>query len=261
MAVVRGRSRAARLREWRAQLVLRTRLERRIFRSVNAELKRTSKEAAAAFKSGGKRGLNKVMTRHRSRMRGIMLPAYKRILTAFGERTLGSAKSVGVDLKVNKDEANDFQRLAREWIKTDGAKRVVRITTATESRIRSIVDRSLGDDLTLTETARKIREGTGGSIAGSRAMVISRTEIHTASMVGDDAAVEALDLDVELTREWIAVEDDRTRPTHKAANGQTQKPGDKFNVGAAKLRFPGDPSGPPEEVIQCRCVLAHVVPD
>lgn len=55
---------------------------------------------------------------------------------------------------------------------------------------------------------------------------------------------------------WVAHHDERTRPTHLAADGYAAKPGGLYQVGTEWLRFPGDPAGSPAETMQCRCVLA-----
>ena len=59
----------------------------------------------------------------------------------------------------------------------------------------------------------------------------------------------------EVRKEWVAIEDGRTRATHAAADGQVVEPGERFTVGAAKLLHPGDPNGPPGEIINCRCAM------
>lgn len=51
--------------------------------------------------------------------------------------------------------------------------------------------------------------------------------------------------------------DARTRETHRAADGQTRTVGEPFTVGGASLKYPGDPSAPPAEVIGCRCVVLY----
>lgn len=71
-------------------------------------------------------------------------------------------------------------------------------------------------------------------------------------------AVAEEDPDTEYERVWLSTDDARTRSTHEHADGQRVLLGQPFNVGGFELRFPGDPSGPPQEVIQCRCVALLV---
>lgn len=55
--------------------------------------------------------------------------------------------------------------------------------------------------------------------------------------------------------QWWAVRDDRTRPAHRAANGQTRRVGESFSVGGFPMRYPGDPLAPPDLTTNCRCSL------
>lgn len=58
-----------------------------------------------------------------------------------------------------------------------------------------------------------------------------------------------------VLRVWRSRRDDRVRPSHRAADGQVARFGEPFTVGAALLRYPGDPLGPPAETYNCRCLL------
>lgn len=69
------------------------------------------------------------------------------------------------------------------------------------------------------------------------------------------AELEERDTGIPLDKTWMALNDDRTRATHRHADGQRVPIGTPFTVGGAQLSRPGDPDGPPEEVIGCRCVL------
>lgn len=88
-----------------------------------------------------------------------------------------------------------------------------------------------------------------------KARRIARTEAHGARETGQLAAAKQME-QLEGSRfykRWLATADTRTRPAHVVADGQTVRIGDKFTVGDARLDRPGDPTGPPEAVIQCRC--------
>lgn len=75
-------------------------------------------------------------------------------------------------------------------------------------------------------------------------------------------AFQAFDEETEeqLERLWLSTIDPRTRPSHVLADGQRQPMGLPFIVGGFPLMFPGDPSGPPQETIQCRCTTLLVRP-
>ncbi len=90
-----------------------------------------------------------------------------------------------------------------------------------------------------------------------RATTIARTEtvggFNTASNVVAEAS------GVVSEREWLATDDTRTRDTHVELDGEVVRGfGSRYPNG---LRFPGDPTGRPEEVIQCRCVELYLTED
>ena len=109
--------------------------------------------------------------------------------------------------------------------------------------------------------ARRVRAAAG--VTEPRARVIARTESHGARNTVNAASVRrvasAFGVDGAFSRRWQSAEDARTRPTHVAADGQTVPLNQPFTVGNASLDFPGDPSGPPEEVINCRCTTITVI--
>lgn len=57
------------------------------------------------------------------------------------------------------------------------------------------------------------------------------------------------------SKRWVAVMDERTRVSHASINGEVRPVGEPFSNG---LMYPGDPSGPPEEVYNCRCTMEWV---
>ena len=90
----------------------------------------------------------------------------------------------------------------------------------------------------------------------NRAVVIARTEAIGAMNAGRAEAFAVIaeqQPDLEFERMWLATDDRRTRETHDLADGQRVPVGQPFIVGGFPLMFPGDPTGPAQEIIQCRC--------
>jgi len=94
---------------------------------------------------------------------------------------------------------------------------------------------------------------TGQARWQNRATVIARTETIGALNAGRSDAFTAVTEQTgdPLEKFWLSTSDARTRTTHRLAEGQRVPVGQPFVVGGAELQFPGDPTGPPQEVIQC----------
>lgn len=84
---------------------------------------------------------------------------------------------------------------------------------------------------------------------------IARTEAMAVYNGGGFNAAKAIEDETGrgAFKQWLATKDPRTRHSHMAADGQTVPLTQQFDVGGASLLFPGDPTGPANEVIQCRC--------
>lgn len=89
----------------------------------------------------------------------------------------------------------------------------------------------------------------------NRARVIARTEVTRAMNAGVQGAGAEMSRVTGriLNKTWHAHNDDRTRTDHRLVDGQTVPFHQMFQVGAWNMRFPGDPDGPADEVINCRC--------
>jgi len=94
---------------------------------------------------------------------------------------------------------------------------------------------------------------------GARAMTIARTETLTAVSLGQASAMkEAAKVIPNLKKMWISADDDRVRDSHAELHGDVVAADEAFKNG---LSFPRDPSGPAEEVINCRCTWIMVPAD
>jgi len=179
-------------------------------------------------------------------------------VSAFGARILGQGKHAGLIIE-RKDFAATMHRIAMRYVNREVVRRrIVDVAETTRSQIVNAVAKGYEDGLGVVEIARNI-SGMVDGISRMRAEIIARTETHGAANYGSDQA--ARELGLPLRREWLAAMDERTRETHAAANGQVVGMDEPFLVGDSALMFPGDPAGPPELVINCRCTLGYIVDD
>ena len=81
----------------------------------------------------------------------------------------------------------------------------------------------------------------------------ARTMVTSAENHGRlDSYMELAEQGVIEKKVWVATPDDRTRPSHIDMDGEEQDINTRFSNGCM---FPGDGSGPPEEVWMCRCTI------
>ena len=258
MPVLRRPDTAALRREWTTQTRLRLTLEARLRRDIADELERTGRSAAAAYEASGLNGLQVGLSGHEGRVEAILRRSNARTAEVFGNRVIAPGKSfVGIE---TKDAENIFQRLAAEWVRRWATIKAVLIADTTRRDIQQAIQAGLDDGDGILAIGQRIRAQTGGLIGQQRALVIARTETHAASQAAQDQGLEALGQPA-IKREWVAAFDLRTRPTHNAADGQIRRRDERFDVGGAKLKYPGDPDGPAEEIIMCRCIAAAVIED
>jgi hypothetical protein len=94
----------------------------------------------------------------------------------------------------------------------------------------------------------------------TRALTIARTETMAVINGGSHAAMLArADILGETVRHmWLSTADERTRETHRAADGQIQDIHAPFTVGGWALQHPGDPDAPADETANCRCTALEL---
>lgn len=146
-----------------------------------------------------------------------------------------------------------FLAFATNWVAT----KVTQINRTTEEQIRDIIAQGEQEGAGVDVIARTIRQNMP-QMSRLRSHVIARTETHMAANWANQTAAE--ESGIELVKEWCSSADDRTREDHEYADGQTVPLAMPFNVGGYELRYPGDPNGPAEQVILCRCQSLMVEP-
>lgn len=248
-----------RAREARRQGILLDRLARQFEGRIESEIAAASREMVEGWQ----------LTREVVPARGFrerLEAAYRQMIvasvTAFGVRVWEQGKAAGFELETKRFPGlQDFAQfmlieamkyLAREVVR----QRISGVEMETRQNILRAIARGYVDGLTEEQIAARILE-VMPEISKARARVIARTETHGAANYGSIQA--AITTGLPMQKEWLAAEDHRTRASHSEADGQTVGIEEGFKVGGSWMFYPGDPEGPAEEVINCRCTLGFIV--
>jgi hypothetical protein len=251
-------------KEQRRQQRLLAMMERRFRRILAAEIRRASDAMLAAYRATGRAPV--LPDDHERRIADIYRQMAEVGIEAFGERIIGQGKHMGLILE-RKSFVEFFRRLALDYIGLEMIRR--RITSVAETTRQQIVNQitrgqQAGEGI--DDIAKRIA-GNVGIISRQRGALIARTEVHGAANYGADGAARATGL--KLRKEWVAAEDERTRPDHAQAGEEYSEGGSigpidmdqPFMVGGEALMYPGDPAGSAGNIINCRCGVSHVVDD
>ena len=159
-----------------------------------------------------------------------------------------------ITLLTKKSEGKPGNTFLSDYARSHAAmQKVTDITDTTRERLVATLQQAATDKLHKRDVAKRIRESTGFS--KNRSLLIARTETTMAANMG--AYGSAMTSGLNLEKYWIATNDNRTRDSHAEMLGSKPLPMDElFEVGDSLMMFPGDPSGGPNEVCNCRCVLA-----
>lgn len=104
-------------------------------------------------------------------------------------------------------------------------------------------------------TAQMVNELKESELPAWRARLIARTETVRATNIAQ--MIQAAQSPYKMKKQWIAVDDNRTRPTHGHAVGVDGEVRDLTEAFSNGGQFPGDPNLDAEEVCNCRCTLGY----
>lgn len=141
----------------------------------------------------------------------------------------------------------------------EGGSKIVSIRGTLIEDIIKAIQIKIEENATLVELQKAIYEIVTKSqqFYKWQALRIARTETTFAS--GFAAMRTASQYNFELTKQWIAAKDDRTRRDHRIENGQIVDFNEPFIMAdGTQMMYPGDPKGKASQVINCRCTIGFV---
>lgn len=155
-----------------------------------------------------------------------------------GAKSFLEAANISIDFDLLTQPAKDFLLKKRMEIGDI-------IDTPLYDQVRGALVNGMNEGASVDRIAEMVLEVF--DVNRSRARRIARTEIAQAFNFGRYAAMDAAGVE---KIEWLSARDDRVRDSHEEVDGDVITLGDQFKNG---LRYPSDPEGPAEEVVNCRC--------
>ena len=131
-----------------------------------------------------------------------------------------------------------------------------------KDRLNTVITQAIIQGQTIPQVAQSMQQV--AQMDKNTAIRTARTTMTYAENLGRDTSYENLKAQgMPVHKEWSAVIDDRTRPTHKLLNGTRANKDGLFGEGILNvlLRCPADPNGEPQEIYNCRCRLGVVFDD
>lgn len=182
---------------------------------------------------------------------------YRMVGRDFAQLVFGKVRKSFDGLEVKAD-ASFWDDIVMKYVLNESARKVSGIIDTTRKAIRETLADGIGAGEGIDDLAKRVDTLYLEEIIPHRSEVIARTEVINASNLGSVEAAKATGL--VLRKQWISAHDDRTRESHRDADGQIVPMDAPFIVGGSQLMWPGDTSlgAPPEETIQCRCGVAFV---
>lgn len=121
-------------------------------------------------------------------------------------------------------------------------------------RVKRSLEEGIQNGETMDELGARVQAEVQGINTG-QAQTIARTETAAAYNTGRLDGLKQMGI---THKRWMTSHDERVRVSHNNAESDGAIPLDqKFSNG---LIYPGDPSGPPGETINCRCILESAEP-
>ena len=155
---------------------------------------------------------------------------------------------------------NQWQEMFASFGSAVAGQRVVLVSGTAKKTLVSIMQRFMQDPefmiLGAVEKGRILRNQFS-KYSKFQSERLVRTEATNAANFGTLQSATTIFPESQIMKEWIASFDDRTRDTHAEVGASEPIPyKDAFIVGGSLMMYPGDPSGPAAEVINCRCSIA-----
>ena len=230
------------------------------FDKQNEEVNKTIKKAVEENKDIGTAIENLYNNEMDRKLLHTLAGAFFNGLTVGAEHGLELLNKKGV-----KEISEETRRLFNIWIDTYGLNLAKDIDDTTKKKLRKALSEAIEEGEDLRKRVERLIAVSDELFAEDkkwRAELIARTESCTTMNAG---AIELYKSEDIQMKEWVSIQDDRTRDAHLLMDGVVVPITDKFEVPAtsqsegAFMEYAGDPSAPAGQTCNCRCTVAPFV--
>lgn len=231
-------------------------------RVVRRELLRASRYAAERYELSGQILMPEDMRR---RLWTAFSKIHERAISQSVQRTQRLLKSDAAWIEKKFDWPELAKRFVFEFAAAHMTKKITLVEMSLLNSITTVIKQGVMEGEGQDKIGARIRR-VSPKLTKTQAARIARTEVHGASGFAGMKTAEIIGDDIILEREWMSVEDERTRTyskgdkfDHREVDGQRRGFGEAFNVSGEALMYPGDPNGSAGNIINCRCAAVEVL--
>jgi F like protein len=175
-------------------------------------------------------------------------------------RTAATRKRIAEAASVVAVESPEARRLVSPLLQTlvdqQAGKQAARLVAGAEEAVAQVMLDSLTEGWSVPRTADALRERFS-EFSRTQSTMLARTDLISLSNGASLATATSLGDEAPNFKTWLATNDDRTREDHAEADGQSVPFDQPFDVGGVPMMYPGDPDGPDDSTINCRCTLIY----
>lgn len=180
-------------------------------------------------------------------------PEFKRIIKQSFRETVSD---IGVDAMFDINNPEVQYAIDGAW------NRIKKINSASYDELKGMLRTAYDEGWSIDQLKREIRSvysqwANGTSLTQSRALTIAKTEMGGIVNAGNSLGYAAAGYEAQ---EWL-VAPGAAHPRHEnvaGLDGQRARIGESFLVNGEFLKYPGDWSGSPENIINCNCTIIGV---
>ncbi|QPL14044.1 capsid maturation protease and MuF-like fusion protein [Streptomyces phage TurkishDelight] len=243
-----------------------TAAERQVERTVQTALREVAEEFARALYAADELVAARFSIGRITRMWANRVPSIVRRLMGVAETSANHAADA-VDAEL-PDTWRDLPGRYDDGRLPEGLGQYADVTEhllrAVGDRLAGVARAELAEGLDAGESVDQLRARLrtafardGAQLGPVRRERIARTEATRAWNTATLEAARVLEgKDRPLVKQWLTRRDLDVRDAHDDVEGQLRLIDEPFTVAGVPMQAPGDPTAPPELVINCRCVLA-----